>query len=157
MTRAFWARIPPERQRFIRFAIVGASGVVVNLGFVAIGRALLVDLEDTTRDFLASALGILTSIFSNFLLNDMWTWGDRRKGPRKRDFAVRLVAYYVGAGFAAGFQFGTFALLYSLFGVGVYLAQLVGIGIGTIINYVINNRLVFRDQGGEGRGDRETS
>ena len=31
---AFWDRQPPERQRFLRFAVVGASGVLVNFAFL---------------------------------------------------------------------------------------------------------------------------
>lgn len=156
MIRALWERVPPERQRFARFAVVGASGVVVNLTFMAIGRIVFYDLDGDLREFLASALGIIVSIFTNFLLNDVWTWGDRVKGVRRRDFLVRLTAYYIGAGLAAALQFGTFAALYAIFALEqaaqqgavytLYLAQLCGIGVGMILNYVINNRVVFRDR-----------
>jgi len=143
--RALWERVPPERQRFVRFAVVGASGVVVNLGFMALGRFIFTPFAGDVREFLASALGILVSIFTNFILNDLWTWGDRPKGARRRDFAARLAAYYVGAGVAAALQFGAFALLYSGFGFHPILAQLAGIALGMVVNYVINNRVVFKD------------
>ncbi len=147
MIRALWQRVvTPERQRFIRFAVVGVSGVVVNLGFVALGRLAFAEAAPAARDFLSSGLGIVVSIFTNFILNDYWTWGDRKKGTRRRDFLLRMAAYYAGAAFAAGLQFATFALFYSGFGVDVYIAQLVGIALGTVVNYVINNRLVFRDK-----------
>jgi len=156
LIRALWERVPPERQRFARFAVVGASGVLVNLGFMALGRLAFFGLDGDLRELLASALGILISIFTNFVLNDLWTWGDRDKGVRRRDFLVRLVAYYIGAGLAAALQFGTFAALYALFEleraaqVGavhfLYLAQLAGIGVGMVLNYIINNRVVFRDR-----------
>ncbi len=146
MIGALWERIPPEKQRFLRFAVVGVSGIAVNLGVMAVARVLLADLEPDPREFLASALGIIVSIFTNFILNDVWTWGDRSKGPRRRDFALRLFAYYVGAAVAAALQFGTFALLYSGFGLNPFAAQLAGIGLGMVVNYVINNRVVFRDK-----------
>ncbi|TNF23193.1 MAG: GtrA family protein [Deltaproteobacteria bacterium] len=146
MIRALWDRVPPERQRFLRFAVVGVSGVAVNLGVMALARAAFADLAPDPREFIASALGIIVSIFTNFILNDVWTWGDRRKGSRRRDFALRMFAYYVGAGIAAGLQFGTFALLYGAFALNPYLAQLTGIALGMVVNYVINNRVVFRDK-----------
>lgn len=146
MIRALWERVPPERQRFVRFAVVGASGVAVNLGVMALGRVIFTPLAGDVREFLASALGILVSILTNFLLNDVWTWGDRPKGPRRRDFAARLLAYYLGAGVAAALQFGTFALLFSAFGLYPFLAQLAGIALGMVVNYGINNRVVFKDR-----------
>jgi len=146
MMRALWDRVPPERQRFLRFAVVGASGVIVNLGVMALVRMALTGLQADAREFISSAAGILVSIFTNFILNDVWTWGDRLKGTRRRDFALRLFAYYVGAGIAAGLQFGTFALLYGAFAMNPFLAQLAGIALGMVVNYVINNRVVFRDK-----------
>jgi dolichol-phosphate mannosyltransferase len=143
---AFWRRLGPERQRFLRFAVVGASGVVVNFAFMALGLWLFAGLEAGTREALASALGIAVSVFSNFLLNDAWTWGDRGKGPRKRDWLLRLSAYSVGAGIGATAQFGTFLALRGAFDLHVYLSQGAGILVGTALNYVINNRLVFKDK-----------
>ncbi|MCA9517244.1 MAG: GtrA family protein [Myxococcales bacterium] len=157
MIRALWERIPPERQRFVRFAIVGASGVVVNLAFMALGRGLFAELGESQRNFAASALGLVVSIFSNFLLNSVWTFGDRQRGGRRREIAARVVAYYLGSAVAAGIQYGTFALVYlgASLGpddvIGIYGAQLLGIALGTVVNYVINNKVVFRDRSNEAR------
>jgi putative flippase GtrA len=59
-------------RRFVKFAAVGASGVVVNLGTLAVLRKLQVHTN------LASALAIEVSILSNFTINHLWTFGDRR-------------------------------------------------------------------------------
>lgn len=143
---AFWRRLGPERQRFVRFAVVGASGVVVNFAFMALGLWLCAGLDAEAREPLASALGIAVSVFSNFLLNDAWTWGDRGKGARKRDWVLRFSAYSLGAGIGAAAQFGTFLALRGAFDLHVYLSQGAGILVGTALNYVINNRLVFKDK-----------
>lgn len=143
---ALWDKLPPERQRFARFAVVGASGVFVNFAFLTLGLWIFAGLDDNPREAAASALGIAVSIASNFFLNDVWTWGDRKKGARRRDYAMRLSTYAVGAGIAAAIQFGVAALFRSAFGAHVYLAQAAGIAVGTIVNYVINNRVVFKDK-----------
>lgn len=140
-----WGRLNPTQQRFVRFGVVGATGVVVNFTFMAVGLWLFSGLEQSLREAVASALGIAVSIVTNFLLNDMWTWGDRPKGARKRDWALRFTAYSVGAGIGAAAQFGAFVLLRSLFDLNIYVAQGVGILVGTAINFVINNRVVFKD------------
>lgn len=141
-----WERQPPERQRFLRFAVVGASGVLVNFAFVALGMWVFSDLDQSAREAVASGLGIGMSIFTNFLLNDVWTWGDRKKGTRKRDVAWRFSTYAVGAGIAAALQFGIAALFRSAFGAHVFLAQAAGIAVGTVVNYFISNHVVFKDK-----------
>lgn len=142
---AMWERQPPERQRFLRFAVVGASGVLVNFAFLTLGLWVFKGLGGG-REAAASALGIVASVVTNFLLNDVWTWGDRKKGTRKRDVAWRLSTYAVGAGIAAALQFGIAALFRSALGAHVYVAQAVGIAVGTVVNYLINNHVVFKDK-----------
>lgn len=157
MILGLWERVPAERQRFVRFAIVGATGVVVNLAFMALGRELFAALPEAQRNFAASALGLVVSIFSNFLLNSVWTFGDRKRGGRRREIAARVVAYYLGSAVGAGISYGTFALVYvgARLGpgdvMGIYGAQLLGIALGTVVNYVINNKVVFRDRSNEER------
>src|SRR3989442_12001284 len=66
---------------FIKFNIVGLTGVFVNEG-------LLITLQSVGVYVLtASAIAIEASILSNFALNDFWTFRDRRSGH----LPVRLV------------------------------------------------------------------
>ena len=58
--------------RFVKFALVGLSGVFVNLGTLA----LLVAID--VHQSLASALAIQVSILSNFVVHEWWTFRDRR-------------------------------------------------------------------------------
>jgi putative flippase GtrA len=140
---------PAERVRFIRFCVVGLSGVAVNMSCLALGLSwfpgLLDDREAVTMA--ATAFGILCSILTNFLFNDRWTWGDRAKGGRKRDLIARLATYALANGMAAGIQFGITTCLSILAGFNIYLAMLAGIGVGTVLNYAANNLWSFKDQG----------
>jgi putative flippase GtrA len=56
--------------------VVGLSGVLVNMGTFALLRLARVHLN------LASAAAIELSILSNFAINHLWTFGDRRNGER---------------------------------------------------------------------------
>lgn len=61
-------------RRFIKFNLVGLTGVLVNEG-------LLVLLAAGGLYYIyASAIAIEVSIISNFVLNDFWTFRDRRHG-----------------------------------------------------------------------------
>jgi len=59
--------------RLIKFAIVGTSGVVVNLGLLYI----LVEWFGLYY-MLAAVISIGSSVVSNYILNDKWTWRDRK-------------------------------------------------------------------------------
>jgi dolichol-phosphate mannosyltransferase len=70
-------------RRFIKFNLVGLSGVIVNEG-------LLVLLASAGLYYLyASAVAVETSIISNFILHDFWTFRDRRHGK----LGVRLAKF----------------------------------------------------------------
>lgn len=143
--------------RVVKFGLVGFSGVFVNLGVSEfLFRVALVHIADTTaRLAVSNAVGVLVSIFTNFLLNDRWTWGDRRKGGR-RDWARRLAKYYVSASAAGVVQVGVSSLAFdfvfepagwALAGhrLDSTLAICTGIGAGMAINFVASHFWAFKD------------
>lgn len=149
--------LTPERRRFIKFAIVGGSGVFVNLAVLALMMTFVVDGMDD-RDLarrLAIGTAIVVSIFTNFLINDGWTWGDRPKHGVAH-WLRRCTNFYVSASFAATVQFLVSELaaraidiqnpVLGLPGekVDTVLATLVGIAVATPLNYLVNHFWTFR-------------
>jgi len=65
-----------ERTRFIRFAIVGAFGAVVDFGVMN----LLVRLFHASL-VLAGTISFIAAILSNFTWNRFWTYPDSRSKP----------------------------------------------------------------------------
>ncbi len=145
-------RLLAQRWRFIKFCIVGGSGVIVNLALVWVGNDVLFEtMGEWWRTSLSYLLGIIVSILTNFLLNDFWTWRDRR-GSGASSFLGRLVKYYAVSAIAALLQYltslGVTALLaLVLHGsasavVAVWwklLAVLAGVALGTAVNFVVNH------------------
>jgi dolichol-phosphate mannosyltransferase len=143
-----------EQKRFVKFGIVGSSGVVVNLCFVWFSLQLLETLAigceqscvgSGTQLAIASAVGILVSVFTNFLLNNVWTWGDRQKGVGVGSFLFRVLRYYLASGLAIGIQYGTAMALVQGWEANIYVGQLAGIALGTVVNFLINNIWTFRE------------
>lgn len=144
--------------RFLKFAIVGGSGVVVNLGVFQIASwTLTMIAADATRFLVANVAGVVVSIFTNFLLNDGWTWGDRDKGEGSAWFR-RLVKYYITCSVSAGIQLGVaYALRWFLLDrmgwhvevlgrpIVPILCVLVGIVAGIAVNFPISHLWAFRD------------
>ena len=118
-------------EEFIKFAFVGLSGEVVNLG-----GYLLLERQIGLTFALASPLAIELSILSNFLLNNAWTFRNRRIGSSVRQ---RLLRFHAVAGVAGLANYGVFLTLVSALHVYDVLASLTGILIGVLINYFINS------------------
>lgn len=152
--------------RFVKFAIVGGSGVFVNLGVQLLAYSMLGGLGTTTLPLFGTVelakptsilVGIVVSIFTNFLLNDAWTWGDRAKGSFG-DALRRCRDFYVTNGLAGGLQFAVAGVClwfglwdHAVFGVDLTgydatLSSLVGIIVATPLNYLVNNVWTFRDR-----------
>jgi putative flippase GtrA len=152
--------------RFVKFAAVGLSGVLVNLGVLALLRRLGVHTN------LASALAIECSIISNFAVNHRWTFGDRRGEAGASLLGQGLRFHLVSLGGGA-IQFLIFVAMnvawlrlfgspaeVSAYGAGarssaerwlwhalveppnvgnlVYVSQIAGIGAATVWNYLLN-------------------
>ena len=129
--------------RFIKFCLVGASGVPVNLLVTWFTREIaLGDLHERLRTAPSFVAGIVVSIFTNFILNDLWTWGDRRN--EGRGFWQRLARFYFVCAAAAGIQFAT--AVGCSYGLNVHylVAQCIGILVATLINFLANHHWTFR-------------
>jgi dolichol-phosphate mannosyltransferase len=126
---------------FIKFNIVGLTGVVVNEGLLIVLSSLGVYV------LTASAIAIETSILSNFFLNDFWTFRDRRSGH----IAVRLVKFnlLMFAGLVVNL-----AIIYAgttYFGIHPALANLVGIAAAFLLRYQLSVKYAWmREENIEG-------
>ena len=119
--------------RFIKFNLVGLTGVLVNEG-------LLVLLVYAGFYYIyASAVAIEISILSNFVLNDFWTFRDRRHGR----IATRLLKFngLMLIGLAVNL-----AILYlgtDYLSVNYAVSNLVGIGVAFLVRYWLSVRYAW--------------
>ena len=112
-------------RRFIKFNLVGLTGVLVNEGL------LVLLVSGGVYYIYASAVAIEVSIISNFFLNDLWTFRDRRHGhaaTRMLKFnglmlvglAVNLAILYLGTDFMS---------------INYAVSNLVGIAVAFLVRY----------------------
>ncbi len=131
--------------RLLKFLIVGAIGVIVNLLVMA-----LVFQTMGYRDWRASGIASTIAAIGNYVLNNYWTFADQRRTGRALFRGVFLYLAMAGAGVGittltysiltrASFRayFGTSSLY--LFG-----AQIVSISFGTFLNYNLNKLFTWR-------------
>jgi len=127
----------PEAARFLKFCIVGGSGVFVNLG-VLFTLVEFFQIDKTT----AWAVAVVISIFSNYFFNSIFTYGDKKSETREESMR-RIVIYYLISFFTMFFNF----LIYQSalnFGVYYIIAAFLGILGATVLNFVLATKLVWR-------------
>ena len=133
---------PLFRPRFIKFGIVGASGVVVNLSVLYVGQEFLFRTitQDTLRLNLSLALAIFIATISNFSWNRRWTWHDR-KSLRSTTLLVQFGQYALACWLGTAIQVG----LTNLFALFLHYlpANLIAVVIASLFNFVANDLWTF--------------
>lgn len=128
--------------RFVRFGIVGFSGVFVDMGFLyLLSDPSTLALPLTRSKIIAAELAII----NNFLWNDAWTFRDisrtqqGKKQKLKRFLKFNLVCL-------AGLILNVLLLniFFNLFGLNRYLANLGAIALVTVWNFWLNLKLSWR-------------
>jgi len=130
------------RPRFIKFGIVGASGVVVNLAVLYIGQEYLFTEigQQTLRLNLSLALAIFIATISNFFWNRRWTWQDRKQ-HRTVPVVVQFGQYALACWVGIAVQFGL-TNLFALF-LHYMVANLIAVVIASLFNFVANDFWTF--------------
>ena len=125
-----------DRERALRFSVVGASGVVVNSFFLWFFTEVA---EINYR--LSSPMAVELSILSNFLLNNLWTFRDASDTMSLR---TRLLRFHLTA--AGGFVINYTVLvgLTELLGWHYLVSNLFGILGGFAWNYTLNVKWTWR-------------
>jgi dolichol-phosphate mannosyltransferase len=119
--------------RLAKFMVVGMSGVFVNMG------AYTYLVGSGIQPAYASAVSVEASILSNFVLNDLWTFRDRRSGK----VVIRLLLFHLSRLAGAIANVAAVALLTAL-GLDPIMSNILGIIIGVAVNFYTSDRAVWR-------------
>jgi dolichol-phosphate mannosyltransferase len=135
--------------RFLKFVIVGSSGIVLNL-------AVLTALIKLTgfHDWRISGVASLVANVSNYVLNNSWTFADRvhRGWSVLKGYVSYLLMSSVGllvstgvyAGMTWGFKTSTWGAANHGATAPLLLFQFFGIVLGTFFNYKLNKHITWQ-------------
>ena len=139
-----------ELLRFIKFCLVGGSGVIVNYGLYWILTRLagFTPLDDTATGGiisgnLAMAISIETSIITNFILNNYFTFADRNVRGLKAFFS-RLFNFNLICLIGGLIQIGVANLLTITLGIYDLISILIAIAVAMLWNFLLNNWWTWR-------------
>jgi len=126
--------------RFMKFAVVGVSGAIVNLGILY----LLTEIIGVY--YMTSALiSVELSIVSNFLLNNFWTWRVKAK-PGKIPLLIRFIKFQIISTIGLLTNLGILWLLTELAGTYYMFSEIVAIGVVAFWNFLANENWTWKER-----------
>ncbi len=120
--------------RFIKFGVVGASGVIVDFGFTYLGKEIF-----KIQKYIANAIGFTIAASTNYILNRIWTF--HSQNPEIGiEYSKFLLISLIGLGI------NTFILwtLVSKMKWNFYVSKLFAIGVVTLWNFFFNMMFTFK-------------
>jgi putative flippase GtrA len=121
--------------RWLKFNAVGALGICIQL-------AVLAPLQSGLgmNYLLATGLAVEVTVLHNFFWHERFTWPDRKT----RDWFVRLLKFNLTTGFfsVAG-NVAFIKLLVGTAGLNYLFANVISIAACSVINFFLNDRVVF--------------
>ena len=119
--------------KFIRFCIVGGSGVLVDFGFTYLGKEII-----KIPKYVANAIGFTIAASSNYFLNRWWTF--HSGNPEMLvEYSKFLFISLIGLGINTLILW----ILVSKFKKHFYLSKLFAIFVVTIWNFFVNLAYTF--------------
>jgi putative flippase GtrA len=119
--------------KFIKFCIVGFSGVFVDFGFTYFFKEIV-----KVQKYVANAIGFSTAATTNYILNRIWTF--ESKNPQ---ILLEYTRFFVIALIGLGINTAIIWLMHDKFKVNFYLSKLVATVIVTLWNFLINAYYTF--------------
>jgi dolichol-phosphate mannosyltransferase len=127
-------------QRFLQFGLVGLSGLIVDMS-ILYALHEWIGLGITRSAILAAEVAIL----NNFFWNDRWTFVDIARGQGEwRKVLKRLTKFNIVCLMGLILKVLLLNLLFNVFHLNVYLANVIAIAAVTLWNFWINLKLSWR-------------
>jgi putative flippase GtrA len=125
-------------RRWLKFSGVGAIGVVVQLAALTLFTKAL-----GLNYLLATALAVETAVLHNFVWHERWTWRDRKTNG----VWVKLIRFHLANGVVSIVSnVLLMRILTGVFGLPVLTANIVSIGVTSLVNFLLSDRFVFASE-----------
>ncbi|HON19515.1 MAG TPA: GtrA family protein [Salinivirgaceae bacterium] len=119
--------------KFLKFGVVGFSGVIVDFGFTFVCKEWL-----KIPKYFANAIGFTIAATTNYILNRMWTFASTNPEVL-REFGEFFVISLIGLSINTTVLY----ICIKRFGMNFYWAKLIAIGITTLWNFFANYLYTF--------------
>jgi len=114
--------------KFLKFGIVGFSGVFVDFGFTYAGKEWV-----RIQKYLANAIGFTIAASSNYFLNRWWTFHSNNP-----DIGMEYTRFLFISIIGLGINTLVIWLLVSRYNRNFYFSKLLAIAVVTLWNFILN-------------------
>ena len=129
---------------FVRFCLVGALNTLVDYGVFVLSYNVIFGRNDSL-DFIAVGLGWCAGVVCSFICNSRWTFEQKKWSGKK------VVLFLILNALLYGLTWLSLRLLGSA-GIVEELAKLITLPFTTILNFLGNKFVIFRDAGKQASG-----
>ncbi len=119
--------------KFLKFGVVGFSGVFVDFGVTWLCKEKL-----RLNQYVANSIGFLCAVVSNYILNRIWTFQSQDPAVATQ-FSKFLLASLIGLALNNGIIY----LLNERLRINFYVAKLIATAVVTIWNFWANYTFTF--------------
>lgn len=170
VARRFGGSKAKELERFIKFAVVGTIGFIVDFGTVFILQSTVLPPTDangernTLNVAIATSIAFVAAVVSNFTWNRLWTYPDSRSRSLRRQlsqFALVSVSGWLARTVWIAAMYIPFGVLATSFllslnsgytndplteaKIGTFIAQFIGVFVVMIWNFFANRYWTYND------------
>ncbi|WP_281616070.1 GtrA family protein [Flammeovirga sp. SubArs3] len=121
--------------KFIKFGVVGFSGLFVDFGITYLVKDIL-----KGHKYLANSLGFIFAATSNYILNRIWTFESNAT-----DVGVQYIKFFSVSLVGLLFSNAIIWILHEKVKMNFYLAKVVAIGVVVIWNFFANLLFTFTE------------
>ncbi|MEO1339785.1 MAG: glycosyltransferase [Cyanobacteria bacterium J06635_13] len=132
------------RQRLVKFLVGGGIAAAFNLLLIFVFIEWL-GWETPLLKNLANIMAIELSLIFSFFVYRIWVWPGG-KWRFKTLLFKQLPLYHLAAGVAVLLRAAVIFPLLDRWGVDYLINTIIGVAIGAVLNYLISDRLVFKDR-----------
>jgi dolichol-phosphate mannosyltransferase len=144
--------------RVFKFVMVGGTATIIQLIGLQIFRKFLPEFQYyfLTKFLLAVFLSIEIAIASNFVMNNAWTFADRKlaisRWPKKflqfnltsgGSILIQLIVNFLGERFIGIFDLFSLPIVGAVIDTGI-IFSMIGIGIGLFWNFFAYNKFIWK-------------
>ncbi len=133
--------LKPLITKFVKFGVVGASGMVVHFGVLYLFREIV-----GLNSFVANTIGFVTAATTNYIFNRIWTFRSHEK-----QVAVEYMKFILVSVIGLGINNGTLWLGSKLLPAWnddwrFYILWIVAVGVTTLWNFFGNMLFTFKQK-----------
>ena len=124
-------------KRVFKYGLVGISGVIVGLGIITISVEIL-KINPRHAWYISTFFAIL----NNFLLNNYFTWSDR-KAIKAKEFSQKMGLYYFFTAVSLALNYVIYNFLLNK-NIHYLIALGTAIAVCAFVNFALNELIVWR-------------